>query len=559
MAFIVKKKIHGKEYYYLNENKRIDGKVKTKTLAYLGKTKQEAIKKSKEIIERMNKEKEKVNEELNVKLVHETLSIDELANFCKRKGLVFKSSEIYGGFSGFWDFGPLGIELFKNLKDEWWNFFVRGREEIVGMEGSIISHPKTWEASGHLSSFKDIAVVCKKCKKAAKIDESGFGKVKCECGGEYERIGEFNLLFKTNIGALDSTESYLRGETAQGMFLDFKIISQISRMKLPFGIAQIGKCFRNEIAPRDFLFRSREFHIAEIEFFINPKEKKCPLLNKEILNLKFRFLDKEAQKSGKEELKEATIKDLIDKGVDEWQAYWLAEQLRWFNSIGISEIRVREHRKDELSHYSSSTFDIDYEYSFGSKEIAGNADRGQFDLKQHEKFSKEKMEILDEETNMKVIPRVIEPTFGLERVFLAILSGVYHKNHKGETVLQLPLKLAPIKVAVFPIVKREDFEKIAEDIVKKLKLEWNVVYDKSGSIGRRYARNDEIGTPYCITIDEDSLKHKDVTIRERGTGNQVRVKIEILKEIIKKLINSEIKFNEAGKVVYTRKKHSFTA
>ncbi len=557
MAFVVKKKIHGKEYFYLNENKRVNGKVKTKTIAYLGKSEKEAVKKADEIIKKMKgdidqvKKSDKKIEVSEYKLEQKKISVEELANFCKAKGFIFKSSDIYGGFSGFWDYGPLGVQLLKNIKDDWWNYFVQQKENVVGIEASVISHPRTWKASGHLDSFKDIAVVCKKCKKATKIDASELGKVKCDnCGGEYEKIGEFNLLFKTNVGALDSQEAYLRGETAQAMFMDFKLVSQTSRIQLPFGIAQIGRCFRNEIAPRDFLFRSREFHIAEIEFFINPEEVKCEILTKKHTNLKIKFLDSETQKRGKDELRETTIGKIIEeKRLGEWHAYWLAEQIFWLKSLELKDLKIREHTKDELSHYSSATFDIDYDYSFGSKEIAGNANRGIYDLTQHQKESGENLEIFDEKSGKKVLPKVIEPTFGVERVFLALLSGNYYKNSKDETVLKLPAKLAPVKASIFPIVKRKEYEKIAEDIVRDLKKEFNVAYDKSGSIGRRYARNDEIGTPYCITIDDESLKKEDVTIRNRNTTRQVRVKISKLKEILKKLINEEIEFEKVGKLI----------
>jgi glycyl-tRNA synthetase len=549
MAFIVKKTIHGKDYYYLNENKRINGKVKTKSLAYLGKDKAEAEKKAKQIIAKMEKEKVKTEKKQrgdDIKRVK--ISIEDLANFCKKKGFVFRSSDIYGGFAGFWDFGPLGVELFNNLKNDWWNYFVKQKENMVGIDASIISHPRTWKASGHITGFKDIAVVCKKCKKSTKVEVNEFGKVKCDCGGDYDKIGEFNLLFKTNVGALDTEDAYLRGETAQGMFMNFKLIHQTSRMQLPFGVAQIGRCFRNEIAPREFLFRSREFHIGEFEFFIHPEEKKCELLDKEHLNVKLALLDAETQEKGKEDLKETSIGEMIKQDrLGEWHAYWLAEQILWFKSLGLKEIKVREHMDTERSHYSSATFDIDYEYGFGSEEVAGNANRGQYDLLQHQKESKEKMEIFDEKSGKKVTPRVIEPTFGMERVFLAILTKAYSKNQKGETVLRLPSRLAPIKAAVFPIVKKPEFEKIAEEIVKDLGKEWNIIYDRSGSIGRRYARNDEIGTPYCITIDEASLKEKDVTIRDRDTTKQIRVKVSELQNILKQLINQEIEFEQAGK------------
>ncbi len=573
MAFIVKKKINDNEYYYLNENKRVDGKVKTKTLAYLGKNEKQAEKKAKEIIEKMEKENiEQPKQEKNIEksekekpqiiitkekfqegVVEEKqqITIEELANFCKAKGFVFRSSDIYGGITGFWDLGPLGVELFNNIKKEWWNFFVREKENMVGLDASIISHPKTWKASGHIANFSDVAVTCKKCKKSVKIDKSEVGKVKCECGGEFEVLGEFNLMFKTKVGAVNAEEAYLRGETAQGMFLDFKLIQQTSRMQLPFGIAQIGTCFRNEIAPRDFLFRSREFHIGEFEFFINPEEKTCNLLDSTHLEIEFNFLDEETQKQGKTDLKKVKMKELIArKKLEEWHAYWLAEQILWLKKMNLTEIKIREHTKEELSHYSSATFDLDYEYPFGSKELGGNANRGQYDLTQHQNESKQSMEIFDEKYKNKVIPKVIEPTLGIERIFLAILTKAYNYNKERDNViLKIPRFLSPIKAAIFPIVKKDEFEKMSLDIYNDLKKEWFVSYDKSGSIGRRYARNDEIGTPFCITIDEDSLKNKDVTIRDRDTTSQIRVKISELKETVRKLINEEISFEKAGKLV----------
>jgi len=566
MAFVVKKVINGKDYYYLNENKRIDGKVKTKTLAYLGKNEKQAEKKAKEIIETMDKKttkienikqedakKEIVREEIvnENKVEKKEITIEELTNFCKAKGFVFRSSDIYGGLSGFWDFGPLGTELFNNIKKEWWNFFVYGKDNLVGIDASIISHPRTWKASGHIANFNDVAVTCKKCKKSTKIDKSEIGKVKCECGGEFEVLGEFSLMFKTKVGALNAEDAYLRGETAQGMFMDFKLVQQTSRMQLPFGIAQIGKCFRNEIAPRDFLFRSREFNIAEFEFFVNPEEKKCDILTNEHLNLKINFLDSETQLAGKNNLKETTIGQILKEGrLEEWHAYWLAEQIKWYHSIGLSEIKIREHTKEELSHYSSATFDVDYQYPFGSVELGGIANRGQYDLTQHQKESKVNMEIFDEKYKKKVLPKVIEPTFGMERAFLAVLTKAYCYDEKRKyVVLKIPPVLSPIKAAVFPIIKKEEFEKICKEVVSDLKKEFNVIYDESGSIGRRYARNDEVGTPFCITVDEESLKNKDVTIRDRDTTKQIRVKTSVLREILKKLIIKEIEFEKAGKLV----------
>ena len=567
--FIVKKTIAGKDYFYLRKSVREGDKVISKTVAYLGKNKEEAEKKKKEIEFKMEKGEDignvndkaigGVSEEskLGTQDKAKTISIEELANFCKEKGFVFRSSEIYGGFAGFWDYGPLGVELFNNIKKNWWDFFVNSRDNMVGMEASVISHPSIWKASGHIANFNDVAVICKKCGKATKIDKSEVGKVNCECGGEYEVKGEFSLMFKTKVGALDSVDAYLRGETAQGMFSDFKIIQQTSRMQLPFGIAQIGRCFRNEIAPRDFLFRCREFHIGEFEFFINPLEKTCLLLDDIHKDIKIKLLSAENQEKESSELRQTTIGDILKEGrLDEWHAYWLGEQILWFNSLGLTEIKIREHMKNELSHYSSATFDLDYEYVFGSREVAGIANRGQFDLNAHAKESKQSMEVFDEKYKNKIVPRVIEPTFGMERVFLAILTKAYNYDKKRDyVVLKIPAKLAPIKAAVFPVIRNnEELVRISREIYNSLKQELNVIYDSGGSIGRRYARQDGIGTPFTITVDEDSLKNKDVTIRDRDTTIQIRVKTKELHETLKKLINNEIPFSRAGKVVETRVK-----
>jgi glycyl-tRNA synthetase len=557
MVFIVKKKIGNKEYYYLNQTKREGKRVISKCIAYLGKSKKEAEIKKEQILKGLVLKKNLMEKLIDEKVKdpsesEKKLTIEDLAVFCKRKGFVYKSSEIYGGMSGFWDYGPLGVELFNNIRNDFWKFFVNDKENMVGLDCSIISHPRTWIASGHVKSFSDIAVVCKKCKKATKIDKSEIGKVSCSCGGDYDIKGEFSLMFKTNVGALNPVEAYLRGETAQGMFLDFKQVYESSRVKLPFGIVQVGKCFRNEIAPRDFLFRSREFTIAEFEFFINPEDDNCPLLTSEHLDLKINLLDSETQEKGESNLKETFISEMIEKNkLGNWHAYWLAEQFLWFKKIGLSEgIKIREHMKSELSHYSSATFDFDYEYPFGSVEVAGNANRGQYDLNQHKEESKGNLEIFDETTKKKILPRVIEPTFGMDRVFLALISkAYYYDSERKNIVLKLPSFLSPIKVAVFPLVKREEFEKLSREIYSNLKKDFNVVYDLSGSVGRRYARQDEIGTPYCITIDEDSLKNKDVTLRERDSSKQIRIGISNLRETIRKLIFNEISFESLGKII----------
>jgi glycyl-tRNA synthetase len=552
MAFIVKKKVHGKEYYYLNETKRVGGKVVSKCLAYLGKNKTEANKKAKEVLKKMDepKQEKKSSEEKKTDLVFKEISIEELGIFCKRRGFVYQSGEIYGGLAGFWDFGSLGLELKNNIKKAWWSFHVRQRADMAGLDGSIITHPKVWEASGHLESFSDLFVVCKKCKKPAKLDKSELGKVRCECGGEYEESSakEFKLMFETNVG--ESGKVYLRPETAQLIFTNFKSVYENQRMKLPFGIAQIGKAFRNEIAPRDFLFRSREFEQMEIEYFIKSGQK-CPY---EIPDVNVLVYSSEVQEKGEEPVKMKIKKALHDGVIKlDWHAYWLATELSWFKNLGVNidNFRIRQHRKDELAHYSQDCWDLEYKFPFGWKELQGIADRGDYDLRRHEEFSKKDLMIFDEDSKEKIRPFVVaEPSLGVERAFLVFMFNSYFYDNKRENiVLKLNPKLAPIKAAIFPIVKQPDFEKIAEDIFKDLSKDWNVVYDKSGSIGRRYARNDEIGTPYCITVDGDSLKNKDITIRDRDTTKQIRVKISDLKDILKKLIDGEIDFEKYGKLI----------
>jgi len=547
MAFIVKKKIHGNDYFYLRESKRINGKVKSIDLGYLGKTKEEADKKLKERLK-----KESVQEiKMEKKILEPTkINVEEMAIFCKKKGFIYQSGEIYGGFAGFWDFGHLGVELNNNLKSEWWNFHVFKRKDIVGIDGSIITHPQVWKASGHVDSFNDVFVVCKKCKKPGKADRYELGKVKCECGGEYDEktAKDFELMFKIKVG--ESGDAYLRPETAQLIFANFKFVQENARMKLPFGIAQIGKSFRNEIAPRDFLFRSREFEQMEIEYFIEPGQK-CPY---EIPDEEILIYSSEAQINNQESVK-MKIRGALKKGIikKDWHAYWLATEFSWFKNLGANpdNFRIRQHMDNEKSHYATDTWDLEYKFPFGWKELEGIADRGDFDLSQHQKFSKKDLSIFNEETKKKVLPHVIcEPSLGVGRALLVFMFDSYYDDkERGNVVLKLSPKLAPIKAAIFPIVKRPEFEKIAEEILDDLSEEWNVIYDKSGSIGRRYARNDEVGTPFCITIDEESLKKKDVTVRDRDTTKQVRVKIVELKNILRELINKKLKFEDAGNLI----------
>jgi len=553
--FIVKKKISGKEYYYLQKSVRDGDKVKSKMVAYLGKNLKDAERKAEEIKNQDGKSSEMIVSKLEQK----SITIEEMANFCKRKGFVYPSGEIYGGLGGFWDFGHLGVEFKNNLKREWWNFHVREREDMVGIDGAIITNPKVWEASGHVSSFVDIAVVCKKCGYKTKIDKHELKTAKCDkCKGEYENKGKFNPMFTTQIGPIkeDSSLAYLRPETAQLIFSNFKLVQENARLQLPFGIAQVGKAFRNELSPREFLFRDREFEQMEIEYFIEPKMK-CPYIE-EIKDTHILVYDEKMQLADKEpklmDLYDA-LKNKIIK--TDWHAYWIAKEYEWFVSLGANpnNFRIRQHTSKEKSHYAIDTWDIEYKFPMGWRELQGFANRGDFDLKNHQEHSKSSMELIDD-NGEKFIPHVVcEPSLGVDRAFLVFLFDSYfHDSQRNNIVLKLNPKLAPVKAAVFPIIKKPEYESMAKEIVANLRKEFNINYDKSGSIGRRYSRNDEIGTPYCITIDDKSPKNKDVTIRDRDTTKQIRVKIKDLKDVLKKLLNNELKFQEAGNVVKTRVK-----
>ncbi len=479
------------------------------------------------------------------------ISINEISVFCKKKGFVYPTAEIYGGFSGFFDYGPLGIELKNNIKKAFWKRFVNEREDIVGIDGSIITHPKVWRASGHVDSFTDYIYKCNKCGTITKgEDEKGM---KCpKCKNEMENQGKFNLMFTTQIGPVKNKENiaYLRPETAQIIFTNYKQVMENARKKLPFGIAQIGKAFRNEISPRDFLFRTREFEQFEIEFFVHPKRlNDCPIID-EVKNMKVNIITAEEQKKGKPH-REMKIDEMIKKNItSSWQAYWLAKFYKFFVEFGIKKenLRIREHLKEELAHYALTCFDIEYKFPFGWKEIHGNANRQQFDLKQHMLFSKSNLEYYEEESKEKVIPYVVsEPSQGIDRAFLTFMFEAYSYNkERGNIVLNLDPRLAPIKAGVFPLVNKLNDE--ARRIFNNIKSEFNTIFDKSGSIGRRYARADEIGIPYCITIDFDTLKDKTVTIRDRDTTKQVRIKIDDLTEVLKKLIKRKVKFEELLKL-----------
>ncbi|MBU0615763.1 MAG: glycine--tRNA ligase [Nanoarchaeota archaeon] len=492
------------------------------------------------------------------------LTIEDMAIFCKKKGFIFPNSEIYGGIAGFFDYGPLGVELKNNIKQSWWKTFVQDRDDVVGIDGTTITHPKVWKASGHVDCFGDIMLECTKCKErfrgdhliqdVLKIQADGLSKedidklvienkIHCtKCKSPLGPAHEFNLMFTTQVGPVVTEESktYLRPETAQLIFADFKAVMDTSRQKLPFGIAQSGRAYRNEISPRDFLFRSREFEQMEIEFFIHPKETKCALLSKEDLDFEFQILTQDNQEKNQSHSK-IKAKDMIkNKVAGEWHVYWLRQVYQWFIDMGIKKenLRLREHLKDELAHYSSACFDIEYQFPSGWKEIHGNANRGQFDLQQHEKVSKKSMAIFDEATQEKVIPRVIEPSQGTDRAFLAVMFDAYEDDkERGNIVLKLSPRLSPIKVAVLPLVNKLEDE--AKRIYNLLKKEFTCIYDRSGSVGRRYARADEIGIPYCITVDFEGKDDKTVTIRYRDNTKQVRVKIDDLIDTINNMIKGK--------------------
>ncbi len=432
------------------------------------------------------------------------VEMSKLASLCKRRGFVFPSSEIYGGLSSCWDFGPLGVELKNNIKRAWWQRMVQEREDVVGLDSSILMHTQTWMASGHLDSFADPLVECKSCHQRWRADEVKDGRCP-SCGGELTEPRLFNLMFKTFIGPVENEAAvvYLRPETAQGMFVNFQNVLRASRRKLPFGIAQIGKAFRNEITPGNFIFRTREFEQMELEYFVKPGED------------------------------------------EKWFQYWLEERLNWYVELGLGRenLRLREHLGKELAHYAKACYDIEYRFPMGWAELEGVANRTDFDLTQHSRYSGESLSYFDEETGEHFIPYVIEPSAGVERSALAFLAEAYDEevDEKGEVrvVLRLHPKLSPIKVAVLPLSRNEKLLPLAREIAADLRKHFMIQYDDAQSIGRRYRRQDEIGTPFCITIDFQSLEDNQVTIRERDSMKQIRVPIAELKTTLKAKLEGE--------------------
>ena len=425
----------------------------------------------------------------------EALQFETLVSLCKRRGFVFPGSEIYGGIGGFWDYGPLGVEMKNNIKRAWWKAMVQERDDIVGIDAAIIMNPRVWEASGHLATFTDPMVDCRNCKRRFRADHVE-SDVCPECGarGQFTEARPFNLMFKTYVGPVEDSanEVYLRPETAQAMFVNFENVVTSMRRKLPFGIAQIGRSFRNEITPGNFIFRDREFEQMEMEFFCKP--------------------DTAAY----------------------WLDHWVQERLAWFKRLGLNpdNLRIRAHEKEELSHYSAGTFDIEYRYaSMGWTELEGIANRTDFDLRQHSQYSGKSLTYFDEESGEHITPYVIEPAAGVDRAFLALLYDAYREEEvRGETrtYLKLHPAVAPIKVAVLPLSRNEKLAPLAREVYAMLRPHFMTQFDDAQSIGRSYRRQDEIGTPLCVTIDFDSLDDHAVTIRERDSMAQTRVRIEEL-------------------------------
>ncbi len=431
------------------------------------------------------------------------VDMEKIVSLCRRRGFIFPSSEIYGGLTSCWDYGPLGVELKRNIKEAWWRAVVQARDDMVGIDTSIIMHPRVWEASGHIQGFSDPLVECKQCHMRFRVDD--LKENKCpNCGGELTEPRQFNLMFKTFMGPVEEEANvvYLRPETAQGMFVNFANVVDSTRKRLPFGIAQIGKSFRNEITTGNFIFRSREFEQMEIEYFVKP----------------------------------GTDIELFD--------YWVNERLNWYINLGIKKenLKLREHGKEELAHYARCCSDINYQFPHGWAELEGIANRGDFDLTQHAKFSGKSLSYFDEETKEHIVPYVIEPSAGVDRSALAFLCDAYSEEpDKDEirVVLHLHPRLAPIKVAVLPLSRKENLATLAKQIYGGLRQCWMAAYDDAQSIGRRYRRQDEIGTPFCVTVDFQSLEDEQVTIRERDSMNQIRVPIKELNNTLAAKMSGE--------------------
>ena len=425
--------------------------------------------------------------------------MDKVVNLCKRRGIIFQSADIYGGFRSTYDYGPIGSLILRNVKDAWWKSMVQLRHDIVGLDASILSPPAVWEASGHLENFTDPLVDCKECNERFREDQLEDPSTCPACGAtnSFTEARAFNLMFKTYAGPVEGSGHavYLRPETAQGMFTNFKLVLETSRKKPPFGIAQVGKSFRNEITPGNFVFRTREFEQMEMEYFVPPED------------------------------------------ADKWYKYWCEERMNWYIDLGIpgDQLRLRPHDEDELSHYSSGTSDVEYLFPWGWGELEGVANRGDYDLRQHSEHSGEKLTYFDPELGEHYIPHVIEPATGATRSMMAFLLAAYDEetvNDDLRTVLRFDPRIAPYKIAVLPLSKKDTITPLANQVFDLVKDRWMADYDEPQNNGKRYRRQDELGTPYCVTIDFDTLEDQAVTVRDRDTMEQDRVSIDRLVEYL---------------------------
>ncbi len=422
-----------------------------------------------------------------------SVDMETIVSLCKRRGFIFQSSEIYGGAGGCWDYGPLGVELKRNVKDAWWKAMVHDRDDVVGIDAAILMNPQVWVASGHVAQFSDPLVDCRSCKSRFRADQ--LKENKCpDCGGQLTEPRMFNLMFKTFMGPVEDEAAvvYLRPETAQGIFVNFQNVMSTSRRKLPLGVAQVGKSFRNEITTGNFIFRSREFEQMEMEYFVKPGTD------------------------------------------DQWFQHWLEERFNWYVKLGIrrDRLRLRPHTKEELAHYAKGCYDVEYLFPMGWSELEGIANRADYDLAQHSRFSGKDLSVFDEETKERFVPCVIEPSAGVDRSVLAFLLDSYHEEvveKEKRVVLRLHPDLAPIKAAVLPLSRNEKLLPLAAKVHSLLRGCFATQYDDSQSIGRRYRRQDEVGTPYCVTIDFQSLEDNQATIRDRDSLHQVRVPIDVLR------------------------------
>ena len=426
--------------------------------------------------------------------IQSTEIMEKMVSLCKRRGYIFQSSEIYGGITSCYDYGPLGVELKKNIKEQWWQSMVQFRDDVEGLDAAILMHPRVWEASGHVEGFTDPLVDCKKCKHRFRADQIATPDKCPDCGGELTDIRKFNLMFKTHMGPIEEQAAivYLRPETAQGIYVNFLNVQKAARQKIPFGIAQIGKAFRNEITPGNFTFRTREFEQMEMQFFVKP-------------------------------------------GTDqEWFEYWKEQRMKWYHKLGITQekLKFHQHTKEELAHYAAAAFDIEYEFPFGNLELEGIHNRTDFDLKRHTEFSGKDMSYFDDQTQEHYIPFIIETSAGVDRTLLTCLIDAYEEQQLEKdtrVVLHLSPRIAPIKAAVFPLVKKDGMPEVAHKIVDSLRQHYMVFYDEGGAVGRRYRRMDEIGTPFCITVDSQTLQDQTVTVRERDSMQQDRVAMDRIK------------------------------